>query len=1098
MEVILSFKSIAKITNNYKIILEAANLINEEYEKRGEDLPLEAFVTDDGEVMLGRRKEFDYESSLEANYKKILFVEGWPERLNTRWAEERVRNLLADNYGIQSALEKKNTESIVYWGKDVAKGVITVEFTTEQDANRAWENLEKNLLEHANIPDAKPTHSKIVVRPSKESNISAAKRYNLQIGELELVVRGLAKGEKEVVELSSEQLIAKTVKKISDKKAAAAADSKLEKKVDQLTPPVVTEREKKWWCNKSTTPSLSQCIKAMNELYCIHQTLPPPPREWLHESRFNKRYTRHGKSSKTSQKLQVHRRELLRDVVSIVGCMQNSIRKGVIRALGSNDAYALSEFLTRAMLILSESPVDHGVDVDDNHSGEPISPYNACQDALAILHSLNLDVHPNHYSHAIRSACHESLWEEAAAIFLSQIEGDDTTSDNEFSTDVHTGGFTPVDPTLGWDTPLEIGLYAVAADAFYRIRKIDDSEEVELSPSKIVFDTAMKMSMVAPSNQESYVLAAGSALGRAGLWSDCLDFCTDQSNLAKFGPSLAAAAMLSCIESSRSAEAIELYNYFFNSENQSTASEWQWAGGNLSAAKPLFDDLLLRAMGGVSGGGFSGDAIGKFCELVDNVPFSGNALLGLMHSIEYDGDWLSAIKLLEAFCDSHFRKRESKWRLVNEMLSLSGVDIEDAHAPTKAELEDLLSKMLASTMRTCNREGFFSLSLLVSSITNSFLNEGFSDELFRPDDESMIKAISAQKLLESEAVRNAYVQSLYRVGLKRIVHTMSASDDGANTPLKNTQTQTLSPTTEALLNALATTNQLLMAIDEIQHDNTPLSDEDRILFMRGISRAMNFYMDADHPASAMHIFQYANNVLAKKRNILATKGTSYLETVRTFFDDDRSESTAGHQIFANKAHDYQSLCDPLLASVIRAYAMSGHPEEALAIFEDATSQQRHESPSPDTIQSFNIALEVLLENDIDKFMSLFQNANSDFLVPSTFLAVARSYARDGAWPEIGEVYNKARRRGCVSEELGFIAMQAVCEAELLDGKITVLRKIADDISNTVGMKTEEWISSQYWYIKRYVGFHYARVSIVITSSFVVVTFSLTSLHVFSY
>jgi hypothetical protein len=56
-------------------------------------------------------------------------------------------------------------------------------------------------------------------------------------------------------------------------------------------------------------------------------------------------------------------------------------------------------------------------------------------------------------------------------------------------------------------------------------------------------------------------------------------------------------------------------------------------------------------------------------------------------------------------------------------------------------------------------------------------------------------------------------------------------------------------------------------------------------------------------------------------------------------------------------------------------------------------------------------------------------------------------------------------------------MQAVCEAELVDGKIVVLRKIADDISNAIGMKTDEWISSQYWYIKRFAGFHHARVSL---------------------
>jgi hypothetical protein len=71
----------------------------------------------------------------------------------------------------------------------------------------------------------------------------------------------------------------------------------------------------------------------------------------------------------------------------------------------------------------------------------------------------------------------------------------------------------------------------------------------------------------------------------------------------------------------------------------------------------------------------------------------------------------------------------------------------------------------------------------------------------------------------------------------------------------------------------------------------------------------------------------------------------------------------------------------------------------------------------------------------------------------------------------------ARRVGCVSEELGFITMQAVNESELLKGKIVVCRKIAEDVANTIGIDKDDWITSRYWEIKRYVGFHHARVSI---------------------
>jgi len=178
---------------------------------------------------------------------------------------------------------------------------------------------------------------------------------------------------------------------------------------------------------------------------------------------------------------------------------------------------------------------------------------------------------------------------------------------------------------------------------------------------------------------------------------------------------------------------------------------------------------------------------------------------------------------------------------------------------------------------------------------------------------------------------------------------------------------------------------------------------------------------------------------------------------------------------SNDIFDYESLSisDSLLAAVMRSYTVMREPDKALAILKDVHGNL--ENASWDIIHSFNNALEVLLEHDVDEFMNCFENpSNRGLVMPSTFLALGRKYAKDEAWPELGELYNEARARGCVSEELGLLAMQAVCEAQLNDGKILVLRRIADDISNLVGMKAKDWYSSQYWHIKRHTGFHYAR------------------------
>jgi hypothetical protein len=198
----------------------------------------------------------------------------------------------------------------------------------------------------------------------------------------------------------------------------------------------------------------------------------------------------------------------------------------------------------------------------------------------------------------------------------------------------------------------------------------------------------------------------------------------------------------------------------------------------------------------------------------------------------------------------------------------------------------------------------------------------------------------------------------------------------------------------------------------------------------------------------------------------------------TFFDDDdRSEPTTA-TIFQNTEFvhfDSLRINDSLLSAVMKAYTMIGKPEKALIILKEV--EKDAENANLNTIQSFNSALEALLESDVAEFMSFFEDSNNGLVMPSTFLALGRKYARECAWSELGELYNEARRRGCVSEELGLLAMQAVCEAEVENGKILLLRKVIDDISNTVGMKTNKWLALRYWHIKRYTGFHYARVSL---------------------
>jgi len=695
--------------------------------------------------------------------------------------------------------------------------------------------------------------------------------------------------------------------------------------------------------------------------------------------------------------------------------------------------------------------------------GKAVSPYEACIDVFNILRNLNLDIHPSHFSYAIRSACHEFRWEEAATLFLSQIDGDDT--------DMASGGFVPIDPSLGWDQPLEVGLYAVARDSLYKLKNVEEGEEdVDISPSKRVFETAMKMCMISPSGQENYILAAGSALGRAGLWRDCLDFSTDSNSISSYGPSIAAAAMLACIRCSRSSEAIYAYD-FFMSGNQSAASEWQWAGGSTTAVKPLCRDLACMAMGNVKKGGFSRDAMRLFGELInEDSPLSADALLGVAHSLEHDLDWQSSIQLLKGFIDSIHRKGSTNWRILSESLELSKIDAVTSEGTlSQSEQNDLLANILASVMRACNHEGQYGLAILVCSIANTSYDNDWID----CKENEPAKAIISQKIVaEKQQVLEAYIQSLDGLGCGFIVNELLEE-------LQNLRNITISiprgrkrkgyTHAESWINAFVAVGRVLEATHGILLEGSDISGESRLLFERGVGRAMDHCIDSKQPAAALHLFDHASAAVAKKDTSLAGR-------VKSFFGvDDTSDLTGGSGAMfqSNVEIDLKSLrlSDPLLATIIKANGKLGQIEKARSAYYDGTL---HLDDSALMAQSANNTLEVLLDIDINECMAFLDKMNVKFVNPSTFIVIAKRYAQNGIWPEIGEVYNRAKKGGAVSEELGLITMQAVCESELLNGKIIVLRKIVEDVSHLVGMKSNDWIHAKYWGIKRYVGFHYAR------------------------
>lgn len=1046
--------------------------------------------TNSGETIVTRSYPFNYTESVANSHSKMMVVEGWPMRKKDHppgWkhALPKIRSLLRDEIPVS------------YYRYDYIHGTVAIEYESEEGSMKAWENLEQASSQVG----TELSTGDIAVQNLLPDEPKPSSSYQLRVGEFSMVVRSIDMSliEEEIKNDTDEVIEQESFLEPETKKAERDTDRMVSddeqsnsfsqillksttsesvvdsKAVDEPSLPNQPVVRIRW--EADGTLSLSQFTRAMDQLYDEHLTLPPPSQDWLHDYRSADKLHQRSNFAQYGElqdRLLAQRQDICRDVDSIVSSVKASIDQGKIRALGGRDDNSLYDSLGRAMLIYSETPsgFDGGsherseAEIDGSNEAvtmPAISPYDACLDIFNILRSLNLDIHPTHFAYAIRAACHESRWDDATKLFLGQINGDDTGN-----SDLAMAGFVPIDSTQGWDQPLEMGLYAVTRSLLSKSR----GENSDTSLSKHVFDTAMRMCLMSPSGQENYILAAGSALGRAGLWRDCLDFATDPDSLTSYGPSIAAAAMLACIKCSRSTEAIDAYGMFM-SGNQSAASEWQWGGGNITAVKPLCRDLALSAMGnGNATRGFSRDAMRIFSEIIDeDSSVSTNALLGLAHSLEHDGDWQSSIQLLRRCVGN------SRWRIVPDALQVNKNDSStNKETYNPSDQNHLLANILASVMRVCNYRGQHGLAILLCSIANNSLVSEctvIDHNWVEQENSEFVNAINSQRILsENEEVFSCYIQSLHGLGCTSAANKLlNASQNGRNINalMPRVAWRKDLPHAESWINAFVAFSRVLKAMDAIRLEESDISPESRIIFERGLGRAMEHCIDSEQPAAALFLFNHASSTMARKDATLA-------ERVKTFFGIEHSSTDhkAREKIFdEDNLTNLKDLgvSDPLLAAIIKAHRQLDQSEEAHSAYKDGTL---HSNDTAFMAQSTNSALEALLDIDMDECMMFLDRMDAKSVNPSTFSVIARRYAEIDSWPEIGEIYNKARGAGCTSEDLSLVAMRSVCESELLDGKIVILRKIIDDVSSLVGMKSHDWINSRYWRVKRYVGFRYAR------------------------
>lgn len=457
---LLAIKSVKKYTRDAVdpscAVIDAINFFNANNTTSSlgqSSLQLHVEESNTGDTVVRRSPSFCYVDSIKNSRGKMMVVEGWPKDKKARpsRAISHVRSLICNR--------DVGDIPMAYFRYDNDLGVMNIEFESEEGASCAWENL-RRAASHAGV-----IHCINVQNLCSDTNSNS---YKLQLGQLILVTRS--------IDISMTSSL--DPDGITD---TAAADTVSDDKHDKPVRASILNLAAKGM------PTLNQFTDAMTLLYQEHVSLPSISPEWLRKRRHRatQKYKQYN-TAEDDERLLLRRQHLCRDVVRLVSSIKASINQGKIRALRGKDGYALTDSLGLAMLVYSETQPHLGAQSPDGGlSGDALSPYESCLDVFGILRKLNLDIQPSHYAYAIRAACRESRFHQATKLFLGQIDGNDTDNPDAMA----TGGFTPIDAALAWE-----GLYAMA---------MTEGDEVNESPSKRVFNTAMKMCMISPSGQKS-------------------------------------------------------------------------------------------------------------------------------------------------------------------------------------------------------------------------------------------------------------------------------------------------------------------------------------------------------------------------------------------------------------------------------------------------------------------------------------------------------------------------------------------------------------------------------------------------------------------
>ena len=534
----------------------------------------------------------------------------------------------------------------------------------------------------------------------------------------------------------------------------------------------------------------------------------------------------------------------------------------------------------------------------------------------------------------------------------------------------------------------------------------------------------------------SDVLAAGSALGRVGAWKELVDYQTNSYNSARLGQSLIGASMYACILSGRPDEAIKQFKKLTDGPG-SVSSEWQWGGG-IDVIDPVVRDIAMRA------GGSQAFALFRQAK-EEGFQVSWQAVTAVVDACSDIND---VFGIIEHFCHSSICLIDGD--------SLSIVHCEDQRQEVNVPSEHMQSIVLP-VLRNCNHAGQFGMSLLAfEMLTPGYQKYGedwqreLANRLSRCSqrDETLAAIMTALCGLESVSFACILFDNV----------TDGKSDEFPFSSDIYQYVRSAITNSGQWLSAHAMIVKLLCVVKNLP--NKPLTSGQTDLLLSALAKTAEAINGAGQPDAAVFLMRQIKKKVLRLQEVKPSMGFA----VRSFLGIEEEE-----------APDYTILArsDPLLAESLRAHRLSLLPNQGLELFETVLveSKQSYESMPLST----NEALHALVHEGLSsEALAFFQSLDPSVWTPDMFVTLAKALEKEERWTIICDLYHSSLKSGCLTENMGIIAMKAVVESPHLDGKIRLLRGIVKEICLLTGLVENEWQYSRYWLLKQSLGVRYSR------------------------